>query len=355
MTRTKPIDEYRKAIRGEIARAPFDTRSICSYFDEFTLFDDLDAHLGCITYTPEHEPREAKASDLYKFDFDEWGNVVRVREDLSALTIYTRRAFENPIITVVAKMPMPTGVSVEFGLGDPVLQYLGGLLFDYGLFDRNLLFFAHTLGAGAGHFLDWAKPTDAEENYHAYTIRHGANISEAMIDGKICAFFVNAPLINLTLNGPPYLIVFLENPIPTKLNALLRVFSYGEKVDWYVSFGVTDGPPVTPKAYSLYQANSASAFAGLTVSSGTLVSHPIPVFGFRNKTIYFMADKDSTSSGFVIEVFTRSLEWRTYDAMTYPANKLLAYPMAGDAILARVSYTPASYPATVLEGEVVLA
>jgi hypothetical protein len=120
-------------------------------------------------------------------------------------------------------------------------------------------------------------------------------------------------------------------------------------------FRVSDGHEVLPLRLPLYEENTSNLFAGKSVSSGTLVSHPFPVFGYAGKTIIFRADTASATSGLVIETLTKSGNWRTYDVVTYSANTDFFYTLTGNLVLARLKYTPATYPASVAEGEVILS
>jgi len=72
------------------------------------------------------------------------------------------------------------------------------------------------------------------------------------------------------------------------------------------------------------------------------------VYGYENKTLYFMSDQSGTLS---IQIYTLSGSWREYDSVSISANKLLVYRMAGEALLARAVFTPSTYPANILEAE----
>ena len=112
-----------------------------------------------------------------------------------------------------------------------------------------------------------------------------------------------------------------------------------------------EGEPNPPRAFRLYQADSESLMVGASIDTGSLTSHPVPIYGRRSKTFYFMADQAGTLD---IEILTLSDNWRTYDSVSISANKLLVYPMTGDAVLARLTFTPSTYPSTIEEAEVVL-
>jgi hypothetical protein len=104
-----------------------------------------------------------------------------------------------------------------------------------------------------------------------------------------------------------------------------------------------------PRNFELYVENSNTKWTGLSISSGSITSHPVPALGYVNKTIYFMANQAGTLN---IEILTRSGNWRTYDSITISASVLLRYKMTGDAVLLRLTFTPSTYPCTVNEAEV---
>lgn len=108
------------------------------------------------------------------------------------------------------------------------------------------------------------------------------------------------------------------------------------------------------EAVELRDADTGEAFAGKTVESGTLTSGPIEMTEFREATIHFMADTDSATDGLVVEAFTASGNWRPYYVTTYSANTFLTITVDEHFTSLRVKYTPASYPAKVLEGGVVM-
>jgi len=105
-----------------------------------------------------------------------------------------------------------------------------------------------------------------------------------------------------------------------------------------------------PQSLALYD-TSGNLLAGQTLDAGSITSQPLSVFGRRNKTIYFQADQAGTLD---IEVLGLSGNWRTYESVAISADTLEPYPMTGDAVLCRVTFTPSAYPATIDEAEVVL-
>jgi hypothetical protein len=52
-----------------------------------------------------------------------------------------------------------------------------------------------------------------------------------------------------------------------------------------------------------------------------------------------------------IQEYLLSGSWRTYDSVSVSANTLLKYRIEDPVVLARIVFTPTTYPATILEAE----
>lgn len=158
-------------------------------------------------------------------------------------------------------------------------------------------------------------------------------------------------------NSKPYTIAIIPSYVPeaqyilTELHALKGGKMVGVEIELNVgNIRWCKGDPKPPLAMPMYVEATDTRIAGYSLSTGTLTTHPFPVFGYARKTFYFMANQSGTLE---VQVMTQSGNWRTYDSFSYSANQFLNYPMAGDVLLARLLYTPSVYPATVNEGEVV--
>ena len=136
------------------------------------------------------------------------------------------------------------------------------------------------------------------------------------------------------------------------LNVFRNVKVAGGEIplDWrYIRW--SEGDPQPPISMLLYVPGTDDPIAGKSISSGSLTSHPVPIYGYSNVTLYFEADKGGTVE---IQILTPSEAWYTYDIISYSANTLLKYKIQHDGLLARLIYTPSVYPATILEGSVVM-
>jgi len=209
-------------------------------------------------------------------------------------------------------------------------------------------------------------PADYITAYHNYYTKVNRWGAEFFIDNNLVAVafdIPNAPQ-GVKATAPPYAIGVTDAPVIKRLHTLVElIFPYPTSANirpnpgeltlplsppWY-RWGEDDPNP--PRAIRLYQANSTSLMAGASVSSGSLSSHPVPIYGRESKTIYFMANQSGTLS---IEVFTLSGNWRTYDSMSVSANTLAKYRIDMDGLMARITFTPSTYPANILEAEAYL-
>ncbi|MEM2187488.1 MAG: hypothetical protein QXT37_10965 [Thermofilaceae archaeon] len=360
--------ELRRALREEL-----DMHTTFQW--EHFLHQGVDAHFIARTVDPDRTEKPIAASSVwrqvdYKPPFE--GELILPR-DKRGVAIYSRRAFRYGQLYVIARMPDLTPVGNEtwmayyLGLehGSRAVNGIASFVLRTDTAAANVL---HAVVGGAAPALvkiDVNKPSNFLTDYNRYRVILSRNLVTFTINESPALFAIPClgyGAVKVKENVLPYSIALTE-PLASRLTALIEILTNrtAEAPSDFIAplspsnFRVSDGHEVVPMHLPLYVEDTSTRFAECTVSSGTLVSHPFPVFGYRGKTIYFMADRGSAEGGLVLEVYTQSGNWRVYDAVTYAAGKLLVYPIAGEAVLARLSYTPASYPATVLEGEVVLA
>jgi hypothetical protein len=218
--------------------------------------------------------------------------------------------------------------------------------------------------AWAGHVnVSFALPSDYTTAAHFYWIKHNRSQAWFGVDNRLIgvALFTRSGVERILYeNSPPYTIYIAPFSMPSDLYPMLFLEpnrdAKGNIVPTTIDLPwrrvrITSGDPQPPFALPLYVAGTNTLMAGQSISSGSLTSHPIPVFGYDRKTIYFMSDQAGTLE---IQVFTLSGNWRTYDTISAPANTLTAYVMTGDALVARVVFTPSTYPAKILEGMAVM-
>jgi hypothetical protein len=287
--------------------------------------------------------------------------------DKQGVAIYTRRAFKYPILNVYAKLPSLSLVGDEtyifFWLG-----FEQGSGFYNGIFALNLVTTTTdtnrlrlVAGPRPSHtyiVADAVKPGDFDTEYHNYRFVVAKNLCLFFIDKALRGVVVQAlqgDVITVKLNVPPY-VVAITPPLPSRLTALLELITNrGTEAPADViapispySFRLAEGKEIIPLDLDLYLEDSDTRLRGYSISSGTVVSHPIPTWGYEKKVLYFMADQAGTLE---IQTYHLSRSWRTYDSISVSANTLLRYRIEDPAVLARVVFTPSTYPATILEAE----
>ena len=286
------------------------------------------------------------------------------------LSIYSRCGLKYPYVIAYVKLPDFAGmgyddytglfIGVELGSG----ERWGIAAWRYRVGGGANRLYAHVGGCGS---YDYAAeqtsnlPSDYLTTKHAYWVKVNRHQIWFGIDERIRVFVILAKSgvrRKLYDNSKPYTIFITPYHVPETMNTLLEINGTkdGKLVGLEVELDFTDyrwaeGDPQPPLALPLYVESSDTLLAGYSFDSGSAASHPVPIYGYENKTIYFMADKDGTVS---IQVYTLSGNWREYDSINYTAGKLLTYTMTGNALLARVVFTPSSYPAKIEEAEVVM-
>jgi hypothetical protein len=205
---------------------------------------------------------------------------------------------------------------------------------------------------------DAVKPEDFDTAYHKYVLIVTRNLCLFIIDGALRGVAVQAlpgNIITVKENVKPYVIVVIP-PLPSRLTTLLesvaaRTEIAPEDIVIPISpyrFRVAEGKEVVPLDLDIYLEDSDTRLRGYSISSGSVTSHPIPTWGYERKTVYFMANQAGTLE---IQTYHLSKSWRTYDSVSVSANTLLKYRIEDPVILARVVFTPSTYPATIREAE----
>ncbi|MEM1522813.1 MAG: hypothetical protein QXU69_07290 [Thermofilaceae archaeon] len=367
------MDPSFEDVMRRVHREELDTHTTFQW--EHFLHQGIDAHFVCRAAGVDQVRRPIKASSVwrqvsYSSPFE--GEVV-LPKDQRAVAIYSRRAFRYGQLYVRTRMPNLTPVGNEtkmefyFGFegGSEGFNGIASFLLATDTSQTNTLYAVVGGRAWVMAKIDALKPSNFLTSGNHYRIILSRNLVIFIINFKPVMFAIPCMGYGIHLikeNVPPYSIAFTE-PLASSLTTLVEILTdrtaeapsdFAAPLAPY-NFRVSEGHETVPMHLPLYVEDTSTRFDGYTVSSGTLVSHPFPVFGYRGKTVYFMANTGSAPQGLVIQVYTRSLQWRTYDALTYSAGTLLKYRIEDDAVLARILYTPASFPATVTDGEVVLS
>jgi len=93
-----------------------------------------------------------------------------------------------------------------------------------------------------------------------------------------------------------------------------------------------------PLNLPLYNEDTETKWSNLDTNGNTQTSHPVPIWGYPNRTLYFESDAAGTLD---IEIYVGG-GWQVYDSPSVTANELLSYnlPAEMQAPLMRCVYTP---------------
>jgi len=335
------------------------------------LREGIDAHFNARTVSLVREetsldyPSRYWIQESYKPPLNGY---IKCPSDLLRVAICSKRAFNYPRLSFEMVLPTlagyPAGSVVWVGLENGASVGNGIAAFRWRTPDGVSEVFEAVAAGGYvfGKVTDITNllPANAKTARNIYQIVVMRNLVEFYIARNPVAFAVIMPSpyppeTFSIISGPPYAIFPTAQPVSTSMTTLLEVDGEGEELTFQLPpfyFRVSDGDPLQPRVFRLYQAGSSTMMAGSTINAGSLTSHPIPIFGFQQKTFFFQASQAGTLD---IEVLTQTDNWRTYDTINVAANTLTSYIMQGNAVLARVTFTPSSYPCTINDAEVVVA
>jgi len=340
---------------------------------ENLLADGIDAHFMARSRRVNMSQSLDLASNFWKVtDYNTFAGYFVLPKNYNLVAIYSRRAFMNPQMYVRTILPdirlvgnesyfdLYMGIENGAGAGNGIASFM--LETAIGVTNR-LSAVVGPLNGSVSLIIDIAKPTDFNTAIHYYRIMHSNNITFFIIDNRIRAIAVQCyegSAIKVKENVLPYSIVLIPQMSPTlkamiEWNAGGRIKTATEDMKATLSpawFRVSDGKSIIPLQLPLYLDNNDTKLAGYSISSGSVTSHPFPLWGYTYKTLLFMANQSGTLE---IDVYTASGNWRAYDTVSVSVNTLVKYRFQDTFPLARVVFTPGTYPATISEAEIDLS
>jgi len=277
---------------------------------------------------------------------------------------FSKQAYRYPYVSYKTMLPTlnAPGQLVEFGIETDARIGSGIATFRHELIANTELLYIRTGGsedyAGAAN-ITLARPVNYKSVRHAYTIVTTKNQIEFYIDNKLVGVAIHSANIasfmtTNPVNYPPYAILGTELPITPNQSVAISCRGNGTELIFPLSptnVWFSDGESNPSRVYPLYQNGTSTLFSGSIIVAGSVVSHPIPIFGFEGKTIYFQANQAGT---LLIEILDQTNTWRTYDTVTTVANTLTSYTITAEAILSRITFTPTAFPCTINSSEAVL-
>jgi len=352
--------EALKEVLEEALREELDIHSVFAWTKY--LRAGVDAFWDCRYVDADRYEHSGKASDYWSLSSTYYPPVtygeLKCPADLWSVAVYSKRPYNYACFFLKLTDIPYDDQYIYWGLENDANVGTGMLSFNF-----------YKLG-GAEHFrilagggfgvtvldIDECLPANAKTARQRYAIIGLRNWGEFYVNGKLVAVAVNSPNLGFSnIEPPPYAIVPVKfTSYAPRMLALLEVMGR-TKSDLTLPINPYDVrlghvPEQMPRVFRLYQTGTDNLLAGLSVDPD-VTSHPIPVFGCEGKTLLFQADGSGTLR---IEVLTQADNWREYDSITVSANKLVAYSMTGEAVLARIYFAPDSPPATITDAEVVV-
>lgn len=335
------------------------------------LREGVDAHFNARTRALDAPYTEALAitSDYWTQDSyaPPFAGYVTCPTTVRAIAIYSKQVYNYPYIATQVILPdlstLPSWAGLWWGLVNGSDAGNGGASFKLVKDAAGVIHFYAQLGS----FLHpgrqtWTQveiknllPADYTTARHIYSVELTNPMAIYYIDEIPVAYGLFTPGTSFpAILGPPYALFSINGQIAKSLEASVEV--QGSRSQLRVElppygFRVSDGDPRPPRVYRLYDAGTNTLFTSLVITVGSETSHPFPIFGYEGKTINFRASEQGTLS---VETYMQTGNWREYDTMGITTDKLRTYSIEDDGVIARVVFTPNSYPCTIGEAEVYL-
>jgi len=250
----------------------------------------------------------------------------------------TRKTFSYPYMNIsFDSLPTYTTDNIEIWIGfsNPI-SLVGG---------NNNKYRLHTQG-GAELEVQDHMPSDYDTDQNWYTLKVGEQRGELWINDTYRGVVLsNLPENIPTWTGKPYSLggdTTLSFPkAPVQLVAVdfsdhdtpTRVTYYGRRLyeDW--GLAVREGSPLPPVQFRVYTENSSTKWQGSSLS-GTVQSHPVPVWGYPNKTLYF---KSGAAGTLRVQIYVGG-GWVTRYEKSLTADELFVYTLDEEVPIARCEY-----------------
>jgi hypothetical protein len=280
--------------------------------------------------------------------------------------IYSKYIFEYPRAHFYFTLPSLTVEPVEaekyfyFGLENGSNAF-GGiatfLLYSSSTVSNQLRFNVGPLNGIAYISIDVAKPADFNTAKHHYVVMVSRNAAFGFIDRRLRVVALQCSEgtpVKVVENVLPYSIALIPK-MGKNLSLLIELYAYRRTAvassDLIVNLSyhdarIVNGSETIPLSLPLYLNNSDTVLQNYSISSGSVTSHPIPIFGYERKEIIFMANQAGTLD---VQIYSISGNWRSIGSVSISANTLQRIEILHNAPLARVVFTPSTYPCTILE------
>lgn len=267
-----------------------------------------------------------------------WTNTLRVPTGGGSIAIYSRKAFSYPMLGFRMILPgiaanADLWVGFERGGAAPIT----GIPL-IALLDANTGTYFN--GFEASPHIEDILPANAYTALNRYTLKVNKCSAELFVDYDLIAVLLAGVPEALPVweNNPPYALASGKAILPKSLPTLLETHTETQISSEGNSFIAADGDPLPPRQYALYNENTATKWTGLATAGALQTSHPVPVWGYTNKSLYFMADGAGTLT---VQIYSGG-GWRTIATPAVAANTLVVYALASETPIARCTYDPSN-------------
>jgi len=270
---------------------------------------------------------------------------VHLPEGYNALIIHTRRTFKYPLVAMSTKLARDPLAGAAANIWLAVNYRWGQFAFTFEpQGDGGARCYIGTQDLWTNPLVTNLLPADRYEASHLYRIKINKSQAWLFVDGSLVCVGLYGVMEGLPIweNNPPYALAAStlpllnhENLAHLELQNQGRAFTLPINLTNASNFLAHDGDPCPPIQFPLYTENTSTKWNGLSTSVA-VTSHPLPIWGYRNKTLAFQSNAAGTVT---VQVYVGGA-WRDYVEKTLTADELWTYIITADYPIARCIYTP---------------
>lgn len=274
------------------------------------------------------------------------------------------------------------------GIKYPLVQTIAGLPDFSGLYSARLWFCALEMGGGMSWGIAGFRETEPQQvdvnlrsqgkelkrddvtsmlpgwydyGTGVYWVKVNSGFVEFGLEDNLLAVYVFGESDQLLYSGEPYIVRVVPFDVPTSMPVLFEAGvedpegTYPEYTVPFTPDGIkwSSGSPTPPRTYRLHDEAASTLMTSGTYDTGTnYKSHPVPIKGYREKTLAIRADTASVADGLITQVLTQNGNWRTIDTYDLGANEFYYLDINVDFPLLRIGYEPSADGASITDAEV---
>jgi hypothetical protein len=280
------------------------------------------------------------------------------------VSAYSRRVFRYPCLMAYTKLPSAVvGKTWYIGFEAGSQTGVGQILLASGG-TASISIVVGQRGSIASVRVDALLPADWDTAEHVYYFKVNKQNAEFFVDGVLTAIvlFGVADPIPVITNEHPYAISSCLSDVAVSLTSLVEIYMSGAaggggnvtfpiQISTANNFVISDGDPCPPRQYPLYNWKTSTGWKDQAIAAGSITSHPVPVWGYKNKTLMLQAGGGGSLD---VQLYAGG-GWRTADTLVIAANTLEYASFDMETPVLRFVFTPDQYPTTVTAAEVCIS